>query len=64
MADAERRAKLVQLAAQEVRQAIKAEGRNPHYHREILARHRRQWPILWEALDKLCLTLDHLGDTE
>lgn len=43
----------LQKAAEEVAQAIMDEGIMPGYHREIMARHRQEWPTLWQALDKL-----------
>lgn len=33
--------------------AIKDEGAHPAYHREVMARHRKEWPALWRALDAL-----------
>jgi hypothetical protein len=38
---------------QEIKSAIQNAGPNPQYHVVILERHRRQWPTLWSALDKL-----------
>ena len=40
-------------AAWAVVRAIKQEGPQPRYHREVMARHRNEWPTLWEALDEL-----------
>ena len=37
----------------EVIAAIENEGRAPAYHQMIMARHRREWPTLWKALDAL-----------
>ena len=33
--------------------AINDPGPNPAYHREVMARHRAEWPTLWEAIDRL-----------
>lgn len=41
------------VALYEVIEAIQNEGPMPAYHREVMARHRREWPTLWNALDKL-----------
>lgn len=32
--------------------AINNEGRNPAYHRETMARHRKEWPTLWKIIDE------------
>jgi len=37
----------------ELRESITNEGSKPRYHREIQARHRREWPTLWKAIDNL-----------
>lgn len=34
-----------------LREAIQDEGPNPEHHRETMARHRREWPTLWRAID-------------
>ena len=31
--------------------AVLYEGANPAYHRETMARHRKEWPVLWSAID-------------
>ena len=33
--------------------AVENEGTHPTYHRKIMARHRREWPTLWKAIDAL-----------
>lgn len=33
--------------------AIEQPGRSPAYHRAIMSRHRREWPVLWRAIDAL-----------
>lgn len=48
-----KRDKALQKAAEEVARAIMDEGIMPGYHREIMTRHRKEWPTLWRALDKL-----------
>ena len=40
-------------ALQQLRQAVKDEGPKPRFHREVEMRHRRQWPTLWSAIDRL-----------
>lgn len=40
-------------AISEIRAAIFNSGRVPSYHSEVMAKHRREWPTLWHALDKL-----------
>lgn len=42
-------------AVQAVVDAIKNEGRNPPFHRRVMAEHRTQWPTLWKALDELVM---------
>ena len=36
-----------------LRKAIMDEGSHPLHHREVMARHRREWPVLWRAIDQL-----------
>ena len=36
-----------------LRRAITDAGPVPEYHRTIMARHRREWPTLWQAIDAL-----------
>lgn len=43
--------------AQAVVDAVWDEGRNPAFHREVLGRHRREWPYLWQRLDALAAEL-------
>lgn len=40
-------------AVKQVREAVQDEGNHPYHHRKVLREHRRQWPALWEALDRL-----------
>jgi hypothetical protein len=36
-----------------VRDAINKKGYMPFYHDSVMKRHRREWPALWKALDRL-----------
>lgn len=38
-----------------IRNAVLDEGPNPAYHRAMLARHRREWPTLWQAIDAILI---------
>lgn len=40
-------------ALEMLREAIENEGRCPRLHRRIMRRHRREWPALWIALDRV-----------
>lgn len=40
-------------ALEAVRAAVRDKGSHPAYHDDMMARHRRQWPTLWRALDVL-----------
>lgn len=40
-------------AINQIREAIRNEGPNPGAHREVMGRHRREWPTLWHAIDAL-----------
>ena len=40
-------------AIRDVRRAVQNEGPVPKHHRAVMARHRREWPALWEAIDRL-----------
>lgn len=44
------------LAIESVIMAVTFEGRNPAYHQEVVARHRKEWPVLWSAIDALIAT--------
>jgi len=44
-------------AIEQLRDALDNEGPSPRWHRETYRRHRREWPTLWIALDRL------LGET-
>ena len=39
-----------------LRQAIIDEGSHPQHHRQVMARHRREWAVLWKAIDELVTT--------
>lgn len=38
---------------EQLKSAINDEGPNPRYHNKIMKKHRRDWPVLWEAIDRL-----------
>lgn len=42
-------------AIEQVRRAIEHAGPHPTYHRDVMRRHRSEWPVLWAALDALLL---------
>jgi len=37
----------------DLRRAVLDKGPRPDVHEEIMARHRREWPFLWRAIDRL-----------
>ena len=39
-----------------LRKAIMDEGSHPLHHRQVMARHRQEWPVLWKAVDELVRT--------
>lgn len=43
-------------AVQAVISAIRDPGSHPDWHREVMARHRAEWPTLWRALDQSWLS--------
>ena len=40
-------------AALEIERAILDQGINPPHHIVTMRKHRDEWPVLWEAIDKL-----------
>ena len=36
-----------------LREAVENEGTHPEYHRAVMAKHRREWPVLWSAIDAI-----------
>ena len=36
-----------------LRKAIMDEGSHPLHHRQVMARHRKEWAVLWKAIDEL-----------
>lgn len=38
---------------EQLARAVRDPGRNPAHHRMVTKAHRRQWPVLWEAIDRL-----------
>lgn len=47
------RLRATEALVEAVGSAINNAGPNPQHHREVMARHRREWPTLWRALDAL-----------
>ena len=39
-------------ALKSIRKAVFDEGRAPGHHHAVMNRHRREWPVLWKAIDK------------
>lgn len=33
--------------------AIQNPGPSPYWHRQVLHKHRREWPTLWAAIDEI-----------
>ena len=42
-----------------VAEAVTNEGIMPSYHRKVMRKHRRQWPVLWSRIDDV---LKEVGD--
>lgn len=42
-----------EAAIEKIRRAIENPGSHPAYHREVMTRHRKEWPVLWRAIDEL-----------
>lgn len=40
-------------AAWRVVAAVELAGPHPEYHATVVARHRQEWPTLWQAIDEL-----------
>lgn len=43
----------VKTAVEELRRAVRIKGPAPHLHDKTMARHRKEWPTLWRAIDDL-----------
>jgi ATP-dependent Clp protease ATP-binding subunit ClpC len=43
-------------AVERIYQALTDAGSHPEYHQTTMSRHRREWPILWAAIDTLLET--------
>lgn len=43
----------VELCASDIVKAILNEGSHPLHHRKVMARHRKEWSVLWKAIDEL-----------
>ena len=39
-----------------LQKAIMDEGSHPLHHRQVMVRHRKEWPVLWKAIDELVTT--------
>jgi hypothetical protein len=50
---AQKRRRFDWYEVEKLRRAIEEEGPQPAHHRETMARHRREWPTLWAAIDDL-----------
>ena len=48
--------KLARRAIGVLQKAIMDEGSHPLHHRQVMARHRKEWAVLWRAIDKLVKT--------
>jgi hypothetical protein len=42
--------------------SITNEGPYPKHHRKIMFKHRREWPTLWNAIDRLLSKTSNLGE--
>ena len=40
-------------AIQKLIDAIRIEGPVPSYHHHVMRKHRKEWPTLWNAIDKI-----------
>jgi hypothetical protein len=40
-------------ALQALEDAVTDLGPRPDYHRQVMERHRREWPRLWQAIDDI-----------
>lgn len=38
---------------EQLARAVYDKGRMPIYHDTVMARHRKEWPTLWAAIDRL-----------
>ena len=43
----------LRAAVNTVTQAVWNAGSHPDHHREVMRRHTREWPVLWEAIHAL-----------
>lgn len=50
----------INIAIQKLRDAVVNPGPKPVHHYATMVRHRREWPVLWEAIDMLLLSSDNL----
>jgi peptidoglycan hydrolase CwlO-like protein len=45
-----------------IEKTITNEGRYPKRHRKIMFKHKREWPSLWNAIDKLLDKSSNIGE--
>ena len=43
---------------EQLRQAVRDVGRSPSHHRLTMIRHRREWPTLWAAIERIMIEED------
>jgi len=36
----------------DIHEAVYNEGKNPRFHRRVVAKHRFEWPYLWSKIDR------------
>lgn len=36
----------------DIQKAVTDEGRSPAHHQKVIRKHRKEWPVLWKAIDK------------
>ena len=41
------------IALQNLMEALTHEGPVPQYHHHVMRKHRSEWPRLWEAIDEI-----------
>ena len=44
--------------------AVHDEGPMPRFHRQVMQRHRREWPTLWDAIDGIIRNQTNQNDTQ
>lgn len=43
----------LEYALMHLEEAIYDEGPQPKYHRQVMKKHRKEWPVLWAAIDEV-----------